>query len=95
MGNPRTPLAKAKMTGAVAKNPQRYRDHADPMSSCPIGDAPKCLDKAQKQAWNDFRLRWSWLAADDEVALISLCQMRAQIEDPNVDNGAPMYTHIG
>jgi hypothetical protein len=92
MANHRLPLGKAKLTGAAAKNPQRYRDAADPVSSGPVGDAPDCLNAAQKKAWNDFRLRWSWLTADDEVALIGLCQMRADIEDRGVEKNAAMYT---
>lgn len=92
MPRPRTPTEKAKLTGQAAVHPERFRERSEPVSSGPVGDAPDCLSAAQKRAWNDFRLRWSWLTADDEVALIGLCQMRADIEDRNVEKNAAMYT---
>ena len=85
MPRPQTPLAKAKLTGAIAKNPQRFRDRAAPKTSTqPVGSPPAYLDKYAKAAWRDFVKHSSWFTADDrmalEVASVAVGQMRALIK---------------
>lgn len=79
MGNPQTPLAKAKLTGAAAKNPQRFRHRADPTTD-PLGAAPSWLSGDAKKAWKKFAAEWPWLTKSDEAGLATLCMMRAQVE---------------
>ena len=89
MANPRTPLAKAKLTGAAAKNPQRFRDRVEPESS-PLGLPPKKLEEAEKAAWKDFKKEWPWLVESDRAAMVPLCKMRALVESGEAKIG--MYT---
>lgn len=92
MPRPRTPTAKAKLTGAAANHPERFKARSDPKSSGPVGDPPAFLSGNEKKAWRDFAGRWSWITADDEPALVALCQMRALIEDKNFEKNAAFYT---
>lgn len=73
----RTPLAKAKASGAVAKNPQRYRSRADPKVK-PLGSFPKHFSKPQKDAWRAFVAELPWLAESDRSVLESACALRAK-----------------
>lgn len=68
MARPRTPVAKAKVTGAAAKNPGRHRDRADP-SVAPLPDPPAHLDPSAQQAWEHFRSELPWLTASDAALL--------------------------
>lgn len=91
MPAPQIPLAKAKLTGAMAKDPQRFRDRSEPKSSGPVGPPPDFLTAKEKKAWKDFAGRWSWITADDEPQLVALVQMRVLIEDRSIAKTAAMY----
>ena len=70
MANFRTPLAKAKLSGAVSKNPQRYRGRAEPATSGnPVGDPPTHLSKGAKTAWKEAADILNWLVVEDRLAL--------------------------
>ena len=60
MPNPRTPAAKARVTGADAKNPQRHRDRKDPKGT-PLGKPSAFLDDNGKSAWEGFKRELPWL----------------------------------
>lgn len=79
MAHPRTPLAKAQLTGAVAEHPGRFRDRTEPKSE-PIGAAPSWLSPEAKKAWRAFVREWSWLTKSDEAALAPLAVMRSHLE---------------
>lgn len=80
------------MTGAAAKNPQRYRDRAEPEPTGPIGDPPAFLGKGEKKAWKDFASEWSWLTREDRAAMVALCKLRALIERPEGPPASGLYT---
>lgn len=92
MPRPRVPNEKAKLTGASAHDPQRFRDRAEPDSQGPLGDAPDFLDDREVSAWNAFRLEWSWLTYEDRPAVAGLSQMRAILEDREIPKNAAFYT---
>ena len=92
MPRPQTPLAKAKLTGADAKNPQRFRNRAAPKADGPVGDPPKFLSAGEKKAWRDFASEWSWLTNQDRPALVALVQMRSIAEDSKAEKNAAFYT---
>ena len=92
MANHRTPLAKAKLTGAAAKNPQRFRERFEPVEGGPVGKAPAFLSESEREAWDSFASEWSWLTSHDRVALVALVQMRTVAEDRLVEKNAAFYT---
>lgn len=71
MPNPRTPAAKARVTGAAAKNPKRHRDRKDPAGR-PLGKPSEFLDQNGKAAWEGFKRELPWLMESDR-AVIEIC----------------------
>lgn len=60
----RLPAAVAKVTGAAAKNPQRYAGRADPAVQ-PLGAPPDRLTDAQAAIWHELAGAFPWLARSD------------------------------
>jgi phage terminase small subunit len=79
----KTPLAKARLTGADKKDPQRYRDRNEPDGGPPIGDPPHGLPDAAQTAWSRFTAELPWLVEADRAILSAACLLRAAIDaDP-------------
>lgn len=102
MPNPQTPLAKAKLTGADAKNPQRFRGRSEPKTSNePVGNPPGYFDKEAKAVWKEFVANLGWLEREDRAALEGACVAVAQVRRMYADGGvtasmlAAMNTAIG
>ena len=82
MPNPKTPLSKAVLTGAAAKNPQRFRDRSEPKTSGqPIGKAPKHLGKTASTVWRELAGDLGWLEREDRVALELTSVALGQVRD--------------
>ena len=73
MANPRTPVAKAKATGAAIKNPKRHADRAQPVTRA-LGDASIFLTGGAVKAWEAFKLELPWLMESDR-AMIEICAL--------------------
>lgn len=81
MPRAQTPLAKAKLTGAAAHDPQRFRNRSEPAQSAkPVGKPPAHLTKSAKVVWQEMAGSLAWLQEEDrhtlEVASAVLGQMR-------------------
>jgi hypothetical protein len=65
MAKPRNPLGKAKVEGRDKKDPQRFKNRADPAANGPLGAPPVWLkDSAEikaKSAWKLFAKELPWL----------------------------------
>lgn len=48
-------------SGAIYKNPQRYRQRAEPTGLDPLGEPPEWLTEQQRAAWLDIETRMPWL----------------------------------
>ena len=84
MPHPRTPRAKAELTGAAAHNPQRHRARTEPKASGRgIGKAPDYLPETAKTAWGIWVKELPWLTFEDRGALEVVSIMRAHIIDGN------------
>ena len=82
MPRPQTPLAKAALTGADKKDPQRFRNRSEPKSSGrALGKPPAYLPPTAKKAWATFADELPWLTFEDRGAVEIVCLMRAQIMD--------------
>ncbi len=80
MPRPRTPLAKARLTGADRKDPDRFRDRAEPKTSkAPVGKPPAYLAKEAKAVWQELARDLGWLVREDRFALESACLAIAQV----------------
>lgn len=82
MPRPQTPLAKAALTGADKKDPQRFRNRSTPkVSGRALGKPPSYLPGTAKKAWTTFADELPWLTFEDRGAVEIVCLMRAQIMD--------------
>lgn len=61
MPRPRKSLAQARVSGAYAKNPGRYKRRNEPRVGEPIGDPPDWMTPAQKVAWRQYAAALPWL----------------------------------
>ncbi|WP_226627958.1 hypothetical protein [Alloyangia pacifica] len=77
----RTPLRKAVLSGAAAKNPQRYRDRNEPQGGPVLGRAPTYFNKPQRAAWAKFKVELPWLVEADRAMVEMASIVRSLIED--------------
>ena len=78
MAAPRTPVGKAKVTGAAMRNPKRHADRAEPQTGS-LGGAPMHLDKYGKRAWERFRAELPWLTSGDRALLEIASMVRGEM----------------
>lgn len=91
MPRARTPLAKAILTGADRKNPQRYRGRTGPvLSGRTIGRAPTYLSGAARTAWCEFAAELPWLVHEDRPILELACELRGRLADSGGEVTAAM-----
>lgn len=84
MARPRTPMAKAALTGADKINPGRFKGRSEPKTSQrPLGKAPGYLPPSARKAWDVFADELPWLTFEDRGAVEVVSLMRAQIMDGN------------
>lgn len=83
MPRPKTPIAKAKLTGAYDKHPERYRGRNEPQGLGELGDPPEYLSEPEKAAWIAFADELPWLVVSDRALLESACKLRALIRQPD------------
>ena len=80
MPRPRTPLAKARLTGEAAKRPERFRDRANPATKGkPVGDPPAYMDREAKAVWRELARKLGWLEVEDRLALESAALAAGQV----------------
>ena len=103
MPRPQQPLSKAKLTGAAAKDPQRYRGRKEPATSKqPVGDPPAYLDREAKAVWRELAKNLGWLEREDRAAMesaaLAIGQVRTMHKMGEIVSGAlmsAMNTAIG
>ena len=78
MPNPRTPTARAAVTGAAAKNPQRHRGRAAPKAGA-LGAVSSWLTPTAKKAWASFRRELPWLTEADRALLEVAATIRGRL----------------
>lgn len=79
--NKRLTLQAAKVTGADAKNPQRFRDRACP-TSLPLGEPRPMLGDAEREAWQEFAASMPWLVRSDRHIVEVACRLSAMAQQP-------------
>lgn len=100
MGRPRTPIRIAEASGAVAKNPQRYRDRVlEPTCASPLGPPPEewisrievsTEARALVNAWNEIAdaLALVGLGCEaDRLAVRAACQLKVRVDRPGFKMG--------
>jgi len=86
MPRPRTPLAKAALTGADKINPGRFSPRKEPKKSGRmVGKPPGYLSDMAQKAWGVFVDELPWLTFEDRGALEVVSLMRAEIMAANTE----------
>jgi len=79
MANLRTPKAKAKITGADAQNPHRFKNRSEPESG-PLGKASvHIIDNHQLSAWSAFLTEIPWLTEADRTLVEIASNLRGRL----------------
>lgn len=84
MPRSRTPLAKARVAGAVTKNPGRYAGRTLPKSHRPIGLPYAQMTDRQKVVWRDFSTELPWLNGSHRVLLRLACIWIARMDEGEI-----------
>ncbi len=85
---PRQPLDRARITGAAAKNPQRFRDRIEPESAL-LGAPSRHLDANGKRVFEAFKRELAWLRESDRALVdVAVCLRVRMYSDPS----APVAT---
>lgn len=78
MPAPRTPVAKASVTGAATKNPQRHKERKEPKGSA-LGKPSPFLDEFGVKAWEGFKKELPWLAESDRALVEIASSVRGRL----------------
>lgn len=81
MARPRTPNAKADVSGASAHDPQRFRDRKAPKRTRPLGEPYLKMTDAQKDAWREYATEMPWLHSAHRPLLRLACIWTAKMDD--------------
>lgn len=79
MPRPRTPKAKAEVSGAAAKNAARFKDRKAPKSSRALGEPYVNMTVEQKAAWAEIQYEMPWLTSSDRIMVRLACSWMARI----------------
>jgi len=79
MPRPRTPKAKAEVSGAAAKNAARFKDRKAPKSSRALGEPYANMTVEQKAAWAEIQYEMPWLTSSDRIMVRLACSWMARM----------------
>lgn len=81
MPRPRTPKAKAEVSGAAAKNAARFKDRKAPKSSRALGEPYATMTVEQKAAWAEIQYEMPWLTSSDRIMVRLACSWIARMDE--------------
>lgn len=79
MAPPRLSLAQARLTGALSKNPQRYRPRTEPTGTAPIGDPPAWLAPEIAAEFGNLTDTMPWLNASHTGITVIAAYLQARM----------------
>lgn len=83
MPRPRTPQAKAEVSGATGINPGRFSGRKTPKRVRPIGEPYIRMTDEQKLCWEEFTSELPWLNSGHRTILRMACILAARMDtDP-------------
>lgn len=91
------PRELAELSGATAKNPQRYKGEP-PKSAMPLGEAPEYLSSGAQEAWFEISTYAppNVLTGADRLMLEMACELTAEFrEEPRKFNSSKMAQLVG
>src|SRR5688572_20100477 len=96
MPKPRLPQAKAEASGAVLKNPARFRDRKAPSRTRPLGEPYAGMSEVERRYWLELAGDMPWLHSVHRVLLRTACHFAARLdtEDGIGENGAKVLSSL-
>jgi hypothetical protein len=96
MANHRLPAAKADVSGAAIKNPQRHKARNVPKGTRSLGQPYARMTPGQAEAWEEFREELPWLNSAHRALLQLACVLRDRLNnDPEMGvNALSAYSSI-
>ncbi|SEQ38077.1 hypothetical protein SAMN05428969_2838 [Devosia sp. YR412] len=81
MPRPRTPIAKARATGAILNHPARYKGGSNTAGTAePLGPPPNWLTPDQGAAWDDLASTLPWLNRSHSGIVGITANLMAQLQ---------------
>lgn len=81
MPRPRTPQAKAEISGANVVNPARFADRKGPRTTRPLGNPYERMTDPQKVAWEEVRTEAPWLNSSHRPLVRMAAQIMARMDE--------------
>jgi len=82
MPKPRLPQDKAEVSGAAAKNPDRFKDRKKPPRTRPLGDPYATMTDDQIVHWYEFKNDLPWLNSSHRQLVRLACTLAARVDNP-------------
>ncbi|MBB4192782.1 hypothetical protein [Rhizobium aethiopicum] len=79
MARPRTPKAKATVTGADKKNKGRFEERVEPTVSDDLGEPPAWMPEGQQLAWRTIAKEIPWLNASHRALVEIASYVRGRL----------------
>lgn len=83
MARPRTPKAKAAVTGRDQHDKGRFKDRKEPQGIPPLGMPPKWIKDTDTNkaltAWNEFAKDYPWLNDSHRTHLVIACSIYGRV----------------
>lgn len=86
MARARTPVARAAITGAAAKNPQRHKGRKVPANQRPLGKPSRWLTGWGQKAFEAFKAELPWLKESHRMLVELAADLRGHLSDPERGN---------
>lgn len=81
MAKPRTPKAKAEVSGAAIHDPQRFKERSSPKRVRPLGDPYLQMTDKQKIAWEELSYEMPWLNSSHRTIVRLACMWMAKMDE--------------
>ena len=88
MPKPRTPKAKAEVSGAALHDPQRFKDRKSAKRTRSIGEPYIKMNDAQKEAWAELSYELPWLNSSHRPIVRLACMWMAKMDDEDFGTAA-------
>src|SRR5690606_12813799 len=87
--------AKAEVSGATIKHPERYRDRKGPTKTRPVGKPYAGMSEVECRYWREFAEGLPWLHAAHRTLLRLACMLAARMDSDEQPMGVSASQALG
>jgi len=81
MARNRTPKRKAAVSGAILRNPSRYRGGLPLNATRPLGDPYPTMSEAEVVVWHEMKANMPWLHSSHRIIVRLACVLQVRLEE--------------